>query len=230
MDGEDGEDKPVKAVLSWTLNGQQELLLHEGDTAEVGREEGNDLILPVKNISRKHAVITWRNSHFEIQDLGSVNGTSVNETPVDNQPRVLKDGDKVSFDTIEATFSEHKQPQTALKKDDVRQTIIMKLGTQPSLVISTGPGEGRRILLREGVMTVGRATSKSENWDIALQDRSVSRPHARVENNHGIVTYTDMGSVNGTLHNGQLLTTAPVTLKDGDVLIVGETTLIYRGP
>src|SRR5258707_11019645 len=149
------------------------------------------------NISRKHAVITWRNSHFEIQDLGSVNGTSVNETPVDNQPRVLKDGDKVSFDTIEATFSEHKQPQTALKKDDVRQTIIMKLGTQPSLVISTGPGEGRRILLREGVMTVGRATSKSENWDIALQDRSVSRPHARVENNHGIVTYTDMASVNG---------------------------------
>src|SRR4051812_29817460 len=153
MVGEDGEDKPVKAVLSWNLNGQQELLLHEGDTAEGGREEGNDLVLPSKNISRKHAVISWRNNHFEIQDLGSVNGTSVNETPVDNQPHVLKDGDKVSFDTIEAIFTEHKQSQPVLKKAQVQQTIIMKLGAQPSLMISTGPGEGHRILLREGVMT-----------------------------------------------------------------------------
>ena len=226
----DAEDKPVKAVLSWTLNGQQELLLHEGDTAEVGRDEGNDLILPSKKISRKHAVISWRNNHFEIQDLGSVNGTRVNETPVDNQPHVLKDGDKVAFETIEAIFTEHKQPQSVAQKQDVQRTIVMKLGAQPSLAISTGPGEGRRILLREGVMMVGRATSKSENWDIALQDRSISRPHARIENKGGLVTFTDMGSANGTLHNGQLLTTAPVTLKDGDVLIVGETTLIYRGP
>lgn len=223
------EEKPVKAVLSWNLDGEQELLLHEGDTAEVGRDEGNDLILPSKKISRKHAVISWRNNHFEIQDLGSMNGTSVNETPVDNQPCALKDGDRVFFDTIETRFIEHKQPQTPEKKSDVQQTIIMKLGTQPSLVISTGPGEGRRILLREGVMTVGRATARSENWDIALQDRSVSRPHARIENKQGSVTYTDMGSANGTLHNGQPLTGSAI-LKDGDVLIVGETTLIYRGP
>lgn len=229
MLGEDAEDKPVKAVLSWSLDGRQELLLHEGDTAEVGREAGNDLLLPSKKISRKHAVIAWRNGHFEIQDLGSVNGTSVNETPVDNQPRVLKDGDKVCFDTIEVLFSEHKEPQSAVKKADVQQTVIVKLGAQPSLMISTGPGEGHRILLREGVMTVGRATARSENWDIALQDRSVSRPHARVENKNGVVTYTDMGSANGTLHNGQPVTGA-VPLKDGDVLIVGETTLIYRGP
>ncbi|HUH95916.1 MAG TPA: FHA domain-containing protein [Anaerolineales bacterium] len=222
------EGKPVKAVLSWTLDGKQELVLHEGDTAEIGREAGNDLILPSDHISRKHAVIAWRKDHFEIQDLGSANGTSVNGKRL-AKPRVLKDMDKVSFYDVVVVFRENKKVQGSEKKDGVHQTIIMKQGTQPSLVISAGAGEGRRILLPEGSLTIGRATSSSPNLDIALQDRAVSRPHARIENKEGVVTLADLGSVNGTFHNGQLLS-APVTLHDGDVILIGETTLIYRGP
>lgn len=220
------EEKPVKAVLSWTLNGRQELLLHEGDTAEVGREDGNDLILPVEHISRKHAVITWRGGHFEVQDLGSVNGTSVNGKRI-TKPRVLKNGDKISFHTIEATFTEHTKPLVEEKKEGVHQTIVIQRGSEPALVISSGPGEGRRIILRRGKMTIGRATAHSENWDIALQDRGVSRPHARVEGSDGIFTLSDLGSANGTIVNGQTIDAA-VTLKDGDVILIGETTLIYR--
>jgi len=220
-------EKPVKAVLSWTLDGRQELVLHEGDAAEIGRDAGNDLILSSDHISRKHAVIAWRKDHFEIQDLGSANGTSVNGKRL-SKPRVLKDGDRLSFYDIVVVFTEHEKPRSLEKKDGVHQTIIMKQGTQPSLVISAGAGEGRKILLREGAMTIGRATSSGANLDIALQDRAVSRPHARVENKDGVVTLADLGSVNGTLHNGQLLS-APAALHDGDVIMIGETTLIYRG-
>lgn len=223
----DVEDQQVKAVLSWTLDGKQELLLHEGDTAEIGRDPGNDLVLHSEHISRKHALIAWRNNHFEIQDLGSVNGTSVNGKPV-IKSRVLKNGDRISFYNIETLFTEHRKPQALQKKEGVGQTIVMKQGALPSLVISTGAEEGRKILLRQGAMTIGRATSSTESWDIALQDRSVSRPHAKVETKDRVVTLTDTGSVNGTLHNGQLLS-APVLLKDGDVIVIGETMLIYRG-
>ena len=104
----------------------------------------------------------------------------------------------------------------------------MQRGTEPFLVISSGPGEGRKIILRQGKMTIGRATAHSENWDIALQDRGVSRPHARIESTDGGFTLTDIDSANGTLVNGQILE-APTALKDGDVILIGETTLIYRG-
>ncbi len=80
---------------------------------------------------------------------------------------------------------------------------------------------------RLGSMIGWRATVKTNSWDIALQVRSVSRPHARFESTGAGAKLTDMGSANGTLLNGQLMT-APAVLKDGDVIIIGETVLIYR--
>jgi len=223
----DPEDKPVMAILSWTLDGRQELLLHEGDCVEIGREQDNDLVLPDDHISRKHALIVWRKNHFEVEDLRSANGTSVNGKPL-NKPRVLKDGDRVSFYEVETVFNEHKQAQPPKQEAGVQRTIIMKQSAQPALVISSGPGEGRKILLREGIMTIGRATSASDAWEIALQDRSVSRPHARVEAKGSVVSLSDAGSANGTILNGNALS-APAALKEGDVIIIGETVLIFRG-
>ena len=222
-----GDDKPVKAVISWTLQGAQEVLLHEGDTVEVGRDKGLAMSLPDDFISRKHAVITWRNNHFEIQDLGSSNGTLVNGQLI-NKPTTLKDGDRLLFHQVEARFTEYKAPQRVEKKEGVMQTVVVLPSTpQPNLQISSGPGEGRKILLKKGEMVIGRATSALKDWDIALQDRSISRPQAKIENGEAGVSLTDLGSANGTLLNGQLLETTTL-LKDGDVIVFGETTLVFR--
>ncbi|HUI87210.1 MAG TPA: FHA domain-containing protein [Anaerolineales bacterium] len=222
----DEGDKPVRAIVSWMLDGRQELLLREGDCVEVGREQDNDLVLPGDHISRKHAIIVWRKDHFEVEDLRSANGTTVNGKPL-NKPRVLKDGDRLAFFDVETVFNEHRQAQPPMQEEGVRRTIIMKQPARPSLVISSGPGEGHKIPLKEGVMTIGRATSSGDTWDISLQDRSVSRPHARVETKEGVVNLTDAGSANGTLLNGNTLS-SPAALKDGDVITIGETILIFR--
>lgn len=51
-----------------------------------------------KEISRHHACISWKDGMYEIEDLGSTNHTYVNGKALfSNQPRVLKDGDRVSF-------------------------------------------------------------------------------------------------------------------------------------
>jgi pSer/pThr/pTyr-binding forkhead associated (FHA) protein len=81
-------------------------------------------------------------------------------------------------------------------------------------------------------MTIGRATANA-SWEISLQDRAVSRPHARLEPVPDADTETwrivDLGSANGTLVNG-----APVDgeaghiLRDGDVMTIGETMLLFR--
>jgi diguanylate cyclase (GGDEF)-like protein len=60
---------------------------------EIGRSAGNDLFLDQESISRHHARITFDGTAFWIQDLGSTNGTYVNDEPVREQR--LSDGDQM---------------------------------------------------------------------------------------------------------------------------------------
>jgi DNA-binding winged helix-turn-helix (wHTH) protein len=62
-------------------------------------------------------------------------------------------------------------------------------------------------------LVVGREPS----CDIVIADRQVSRQHARLMPTASGVTLEDLGSKNGTHHNGQLLT-RPMLLEDGDII------------
>ncbi|MFP4323408.1 MAG: FHA domain-containing protein, partial [Anaerolineales bacterium] len=100
-------------------------------------------------------------------------------------------------------------------------------GARPKLVITTGPQEGTEIPLITDSLTIGRATV-SASWDIGLQDKAVSRPHAKIErksDNRWVLT--DLGSSNGTLLNNKLVT-QPSDLQDGAVMLVGQTTILFR--
>jgi len=82
----------------------------------------------------------------------------------------------------------------------------------PFLVAQDGPLKGQRWALTHTLM-VGRDPS----CDINVQDRQVSRYHARITPTPEGVTIEDLGSKNGTYHNSVELT-APIMLQDGDVL------------
>lgn len=84
----------------------------------------------------------------------------------------------------------------------------------------TDPDGERHTLTVTNVVTIGR----QEGNDIALlTDRVASRRHARIETNGtGGFLLTDLGSSNGTLVNGQRVT-APVELRDGDTIAIGQT-------
>ncbi|HRQ23218.1 MAG TPA: FHA domain-containing protein [Anaerolineales bacterium] len=82
----------------------------------------------------------------------------------------------------------------------------------PILIAQDGPLKGQRWQLSRTLM-IGRDPS----CDIQVQDRQVSRFHARITPNNEGVTIEDLGSKNGTNHNGVELT-APIMLQDGDLL------------
>ena len=82
----------------------------------------------------------------------------------------------------------------------------------PILVAQDGPLKGQRWSLSCTLM-VGR----DPTCEISVQDRQVSRFHARITPTPEGVTIEDLGSKNGTNHNGTELT-APVMLHDGDLL------------
>lgn len=68
----------------------------------IGRSKGNDLILPVGMVSREHARVWWNGETFEIRDLGSSNGTFVNEAKVER--RALANGDQIKIGPYELSF------------------------------------------------------------------------------------------------------------------------------
>ena len=92
----------------------------------------------------------------------------------------------------------------------------------PSLAIVRGPERGTifPLLLRETL--VGRIYSNH----LVVDDRAVSRVHARLTLGDAGVRVEDLGSRRGTIVNGQRLT-APALLSDGDELVVGELAFIF---
>ncbi len=84
----------------------------------------------------------------------------------------------------------------------------------PMLVAQEGPLKGQRWPVNRP-MVLGREAT----CDVVIADRQVSRFHARLTPTPEGIILEDLGSKNGTHHNGNALT-APVILQDGDVVQV----------
>jgi pSer/pThr/pTyr-binding forkhead associated (FHA) protein len=122
------------------------------------------------------------------------------------------------------TEEEHEQAK-------ITGTLIVPAGSggQPVLHITSGPQEGAEIPLLTPLVKIGRAT-RNATWDISLQDRSVSRPHAEIAmQEEKLWAITDLGSANGTILNGSpIAANEPQPLLDGYVITMGETTILFR--
>lgn len=80
------------------------------------------------------------------------------------------------------------------------------------LVADEGPLKGQRWAVSRPLV-LGREAS----CDVVIPDRQVSRFHARVTPTTAGIILEDLGSKNGTHHNGNALS-APVMLQDGDAI------------
>lgn len=93
------------------------------------------------------------------------------------------------------------------------------------LVVRQGPQPGQSFPLEKDSLAVGRDPGN----DIVINDPHVSRQHARITQQGGLMVIEDLGSTNGTFVNGMRLT-GPHTLADGDVIGLGDAvTLTFYG-
>jgi pilus assembly protein CpaF len=60
----------------------------------VGRVQGNELMLPKGNVSKRHARLLYRDGRFIVTDLKSTNGTYVNGRKI-AQATIVREGDKI---------------------------------------------------------------------------------------------------------------------------------------
>lgn len=78
-------EAPVPAVtwyLHTVLAGAERLFPLHGRRVLVGSSESCDIILPVAGVSRRHARLEVASEGLRVRDLGSLNGTWVDERPV----------------------------------------------------------------------------------------------------------------------------------------------------
>jgi adenylate cyclase len=78
------------------------------NTATIGRTSENTVPLPGGHVSRQHAIVRCHNAYqYQIMDLGSRNGTFVNDQRV-IMPQILETGSRIRIADYELVF--HCQP------------------------------------------------------------------------------------------------------------------------
>ncbi len=84
------------------------------EVAVLGRHEQCDIVIADPLVSRRHSQITCDGSYCSIEDLGSTNGTFVNDQRL-TQPRVLRSGDRVRVADSVLVFNDPQATLTGLK-------------------------------------------------------------------------------------------------------------------
>lgn len=103
----DSEDTPSLEVLNGVLASQRVFLTDEHPEYIIGRGEECHLTIPENVLSRSHVKLERKWGGIVITDLGSKNGTFVNNEPV--QEKLLHDGDRIMLGTIKLLYRNPKE-------------------------------------------------------------------------------------------------------------------------
>jgi pSer/pThr/pTyr-binding forkhead associated (FHA) protein len=180
-------------------------------------------------LSRRHARISIDGQgRAMVEDLGSTNGTWVNEERL-SAPHMCATGDVLRVG--QSTFELEVAPPVATRTEAdavaprSAPTVAEMSAPVPVLRVTAGPQQGEEIPLDQELL-IGRSYGEPG----ALGgDRKLSRRHARIARGPGGVFFIeDTGSANGTRVNGSPLL-RPRALRDDDEIEVGSCTLVADG-
>lgn len=239
-----GKNQPYKIYRAFWKEGEFEkavfegysLKLHESGGAQrtipinknkitIGRTDENDIVLHSPYISRLHARMVWEEGSFYIEDVNSSLGTLVNGKKISRIK--LKNNDKIKLGATGITFMEPgTDDNEAVKAADsdicVQESMFM-------LVAKSKDGKIKEYNLSlEGLM-IGRAPTN----DVILEDKRVSRRHARIYDENGKVFIEDLGSNNGTFLEGRkIIPRQKVEVLEKQVIKIAShsLTVVHKNP
>jgi hypothetical protein len=135
------------AKIIVTFNGliQQEFNINKSRIT-IGRRPGNDIVIDHLTVSGQHAAIdTTPNGSF-VLDLGSTNGTMVNNQPI--KKHLLQNDDVIDIGKYKLRFQAEKDAQiTSLAQPGVAPVVKIK--------VLSGVNAGKELTLTKAVTTIG---------------------------------------------------------------------------
>ena len=128
--------------VAYESSGQRQSYTLAKDEITIGRAPDNDLIIQDSSISRYHAKIRREGGEWRIVDLGSKNGTHVND--VGNATAPLRDGDAIILGKFPMTFKDQTShvkltPSSDSIMDEVSGTVVRSAVDFTSLASKPAP-------------------------------------------------------------------------------------------
>lgn len=135
-------ESPARIVVQQGVQGEREFELTLMQST-IGRSPDNDIPVPDPEVSRRHAQIMHQSNGYAIVDLGSTNGTFVNDVRV-IELTPLKHGDLIRLgDAIDVRFFQGRDQPTILDRplavtpDDEDTAPLPPL--PPAMMAQSGP-------------------------------------------------------------------------------------------
>ena len=201
----------------------------EGEEWVLGRDPTEvDIVLEDPMVSRRHAICRFTSEGYLLENLSAVNPATQNGKII-SEPVLLHEGDIVQIGNTFFRFTEEVPQEEAPRLEEgAEEAPSLAISSMPTgrwlLKVTVGPNAGAEFTMQKGVTyTIGKDPS---SCDILFQDVSVSRQHTRIivdENDN--IFIEDLGSRNGTVVNGDLITERK-ELQSQDWVSLGTTTFM----
>jgi pSer/pThr/pTyr-binding forkhead associated (FHA) protein len=200
-----------------------------------GRALGVTVELPFAKVSGRHARLFQVAGGYQVEDLGSSNGTRLyGQRLAPHAPEGIVVGAVLDIGGVEVRFvSDGAGPATGAGTDTLARRLVHDLfaacpPTEPArLVVLSGPEQGRELVLSVNGRTC--RLGRGEGCDLILDDVDVSREHAAFTRGPSGIVVRDLGSKNGVEVAGERLGGERV-LHDGEIVRIGETRLRLFDP
>ncbi len=99
----------------------------QGDEISIGRDPSNHIPMEVDSVSRRHAIIELDGEGRVVRDLGSTNGSYVNDHPIERYP--LRSGDLLRVGDVIFKYLAGQNVESAYHEEIYRMTISDGLTT-----------------------------------------------------------------------------------------------------
>jgi pSer/pThr/pTyr-binding forkhead associated (FHA) protein len=199
----------------------------------LGRATTNDIVLSDHRMSRSHARLECRFGACTLIDLGSSNGSYVNDVRVERA--LLQPGDIITLGNSRfryelAGVAEEAGMTVIDVEADLAQALDQEVlpfaineTSQSRLVVMTPERTWEVPLDDLDPLTIGRADTSQ----VMLEHPRVSRNHAAVQRKGNVFMLRDLGSTNGTWRAGERV--EQLILQDGDEFKIGDATMVFKG-
>ena len=249
----DQTTKSTHVHMLLSLTGHQYFL---GGHTDVGRWEGNDLVVNSPGVSRMHARLEMSDSGLVIQDLGSTHGTLINGQTI-KEKTTLNHGDKITFGHdnhyIFQSYNNLSEPESLASEgreklppawedaDDQSSTtfmnaedlnLVMQQPAPPTDVFSFTRLVGM-VEPFEGIIfpLLDREKTvwkigRNESADLFINHHKISREHAVLSVNDNVWKLVSTMPTNDILVNGTQKMSC--LLQSGDVIQLGDMAFQFK--
>ncbi|MDX8401346.1 MAG: FHA domain-containing protein [Mariprofundaceae bacterium] len=208
----------------------------------IGRKPDNVIHIDNLAVSGRHARVLKIGNKVILEDLGSTNGTYVNGKRITKH--ILQHGDVVTVGkhTLVYVKTDEPEPATApaAETEDMDKTMVISpqaraaMTTTPSggmaaamplgsVQILAGPMQGRSFDLTASLTSIG----KGDNCKIKVKGLTVGKQAAVITRRPTGYHIAHLEGLAKLRVNGETVGEQPKTLKDGDIIEIGDTKMEF---